>query len=392
MNPTDLNWRHLRGLETIVRAGNYRLAAELLHLSQPALTKGIAKLERQLGAALVVRAPSGASLTEAGRILADRTTRAFELLARGLASASEGRRRHGRPELLVTASQLRAILAVADAGSFIGAKVAVGLSEPALHRAVRELEQVAGVTLVERRGRGVQLTPAGRTIARGARLASREIAAGMSEARGDPGLLGPIRVGAMPLSRARVLPDAIVTLQAAAPDVDIWVAEGGWRELVGPLREGSLDLMIGALRGGVGPDLVETPLFEGQLVVIARRGHPLAGTSPDTAALAAYRWIIAAPGTPLRAQWEELFAGDSLPPAPVAAGSTVLIRRLLLATDLLTLMSRDQLSIELDTGLLTVVGDPIPGSIRQIGITTRADWRPTAVQRQLLDALRETAR
>ena len=391
MNPTDLNWRHLRGLGMIAGAGNYRLAAEWLHLSQPALTKGIVKLERQLGTDLVVRTPAGASLSGAGESLADRTARAFELLARGIA-AGGGRRRHGRPEFLVTASELRAILAVADAGSFVGAATAVGLSEPALHRAVRELEQVAGSTLVERRGRGIQLTAAGRALARGARLAVREIAAGLSEARGDPGLLGPIRIGAMPFSRSRVLPDAIIAFRNTTPGAEVWVAEGGWRELINPLRDGSLDLLIGALRGEVGPDLIEVPLFEGHLVVIGRHGHPLAGTLPDTATLAQCDWIIATPGTPLRAQWEQLFVGRALPSAPVAAGSIELIRRLLVATDLLTLMSRDQLSVELDAGLLTVIGEPVPSSIRQIGITTRAGWRPTVVQQRLLDTLVEAAR
>lgn len=387
----DLNWRHLRGLELIEQAGNFRLAAERLHLSQPALTKGVAKLERQLGVELVLRQPAGGALTEAGRVMAERVTRAFELLARGASAGGQGRRRHGRPEWRMTTSELRAILAVADAGSFVGARASSGVSEPALHRAVGELEQVVGVTLVERRGRGIQLTPTGRAVARGARLAAREIAAGMSEVREDPALLGPIRVGAMPLSRARVLPDAIIAFLREAPRAEIWVAEGGRRELVGPLRDGALDLMVGALRGDVGPDLLEMPLFEGELVVIGRSGHPLAGTSPDPAALASCKWIIAGPETPLRMQWEDLFSGQRLPAAPVAAGSIVLIRRLLLATDLLTLMSTDQFSVEIGAGLLTVIGEPIPGSIRQIGITTRAGWRPTAVQALLLKSLAAAA-
>jgi len=63
------------------------------------------------------------------------------------------------------------------------------------------------------------------------------------------------------------------------------------------------------------------------------------------------------------------------------------IRQLLLGGDYLTLLSVDQLALELDVGMVIDIG-PAPGSVsRIIGITTRADWRPTRLQRRFMEAV-----
>ena len=64
--PFDLNLRHLRALPAIMRHGSINAAAEEVSLSQPALTQGLAKLERQLGTTLFVRRFDGMAATDAG--------------------------------------------------------------------------------------------------------------------------------------------------------------------------------------------------------------------------------------------------------------------------------------------------------------------------------------
>jgi DNA-binding transcriptional LysR family regulator len=59
----------LEAFVTISRAGGFTRAAELLHLSQPAISRRIELLERELGAPLFERLPSGIRLTEAGLAL-----------------------------------------------------------------------------------------------------------------------------------------------------------------------------------------------------------------------------------------------------------------------------------------------------------------------------------
>lgn len=384
--PFDLNLRHLRALSAIVARGSMSAAAEAVSLSQPALTQGIAKLEAQIGTSLFERRTDGVAPTEAGSALAARAEAAFTQLA---AATRGGTRGFARPEQLMTATQLHAFLALADAGSFVGAGTATALSQPAIHRAVRDLEQVSGNVLVERRGRGIALSEAGRRLARGIRLASGEIAAGIVEAGPDRGGSGRIAIGAMPLSRAELLPRALAQVAREMPGARFDVAEGSWRELVEPLRDGTLDMMIGALRPAPGPpDLQQLPLLDDRLVIVGRAGHPLAGgKAPDREAMRHYPWIVGRSGAPIRALWETMFAGGPLPPAPIECGSVMVIRGVLRESDFLTLLSPDQVALEMDTGMLTTIGPAPEASGRVIGVTTRAGWRPTRVQARFLEVL-----
>ena len=132
-------------------------------------------------------------------------------------------------------------------------------------------------------------------------------------------------------------------------------------------------------------------MLDDRLVIVGRVGHPLAGpTMPDRAALAAYPWIIARAGAPLRSLWEKLFAGEP-PHAPIECGSVMVIRGILRDGDFLTMLSPDQVALEIDSGVLATVGPELEASGRVIGVTTRIGWRPTRVQSRFLELLRESA-
>jgi DNA-binding transcriptional LysR family regulator len=389
-DPFDLNLRHLRGTVAIAAQRSMNGAARAVNLSQPALTQGLAKLERQLGVELFTRRADGMAATPEGERLAERAAAALgHLGAAARAVARGGGRGFTRPDQLMTAAQTRAFVALADAGSFVGAAAATGLSQPAVHRAVRDLEQVSGAALVERRGRGVGLTAAGQRLARGIRLAASEIAAGIAETRPDRGAhSGRLVIGAMPLCRALLLPAALAQLMREAPAASIDVVEGSRRELVEPLRDGVIDLMIGALRPQIATDLVQRPLFTDQLVVVGRAGHPLAtGQRAGIDDLASYPWVAGRAGTPLRTLWAALFDGHPPPPAPIDCGSVMVIRGILRDSDFLTLLSPDQVAMEVETGILAIIDTPLTLPDRRIGVTTRAGWRPTPLQARFLDLL-----
>lgn len=389
MSPFDLYLRHLRAIGHIVAERSLNRAADAAGLSQPALTQGLSKLERQLDTRLFERNPDGMTATAAGLALAERTERAFALLA-GIGRRS-GKRGFARPDALMTATQAEAFLHFADAGSFAGAAASSGLSQPAIHRAVRELEQIWAMPLAERRGRGMVLTPAGRALARGVRLASGEIAAGIVEARGNVEDGGRIAIGAMPLSRALLLPHALALFLADGRGTVIDVVEGSWRELIDPLLDGVIDLMIGALRDDPPAGVDQIPLFTDRLAIFARAGHPLSGRVVGFDELAGQPWVVGPIGTPLRSHWEALFAGRPLPPVPVECASVMVIRGLLAESDLLTLLSPDQVALEVQAGLLVRISPTLAGPVRKIGISTRTGWRPTPEQARLIALLKRAS-
>jgi DNA-binding transcriptional LysR family regulator len=377
LEPDALNLRHLRAAAAVVRSGSVTGAARLVNLTQPAVTQALAKLERQIGLPLFERVPDGMIATEAGLMLADRVEAAVRMIA--------------SPR--VTLTQSRAFLALAQAGSYAAAAARTGLSEASLHRAVADLAIGIGQKLIERRGRAVSLTPRGLAIARRLRLARAELSSALAELAALQGReVGRIAVGAMPLSRARLLPDAIATFHRAHPETDIAVAEGSHAELVGPLRDGELDMMVGAVRDTLPADLVQRPLFVDRPVILGRAGHPLATAGITAESLDCYDWIVPERGTPLRRQWEQMFAaaGRTPPRVPIECGSVIMVRQLLVQSDSLTLLSEDQVAVELEAGWLVRLGLG-PGEIsRTIGLTMRADWRPTARQLGFIAAI-ETA-
>jgi DNA-binding transcriptional LysR family regulator len=379
MTERAANIRHFAALAATVRHGSLTRAARAVHLTQPALTQAIAGLEAGLGVTLFARGPAGMTATEPALLLAERAEAAIAHI--------------GSPR--VTGTQLRAFLALAKAGSYAGAAEATGLSSASLHRAVADLSVALGQRLVERRGRLVILTAAGQRRARGLGLAMAELRAGMDEVAAFKGLAGGrIVIGAMPLCRARWLPETLRRFAESHPGVDFVVQEGSHAELAAPLRDGDIDLMLGALRSGREIEgLAQEEVFVDRPVLVMRSGHPLLATPEPGARLLDYPWFLPGRDTPLWRYWETMLRAQGLEPPHVRieCGSVLTIRQLLLSGDGLTLLSPDQVAIELTAGLLAAMPPQYPVE-RVIGITTREGWRPTSAHAAFFAMLRETGR
>jgi DNA-binding transcriptional LysR family regulator len=359
--------------------GTMSAAAQAVNLTQPAITQALSRIESLLCSPLFERRHDGMEPTATARLLVPRFSAALDHVA----------------SPFVTMSRMRALLALADSGSYNGASALTGLSLPSLHRAVNDLSLSLRRTLVERRGKAVVLSDAGAQLARAFRLAVVELEAGLGELAALNGReTRRIAVGAMPLSRARVLPAAVTRFLRRHPGVRISIIEGSRAELLEPLRNGAIDLMIGALRDPlVEPDIVQQPLFRDLPAVVARRGHPLAEHEPDLSELAAFPWVVPGHGTPVRGSWEAMFtrAGLTVPEVPIESGSVMTIRQLLMGSDLLALLSPDQVAVELDAGWLASLRSAPAEMERTIGVSTRDTWRPTAVQTEFVADLAAAA-
>lgn len=383
------NLRHLRVFLAVAAHGSVTKAAAQHHLSQPAVTQALNKLERQVGAALFRRTPQGLFVNELGRLFRHRVERAFAQLDPATAGVAP------RLKLTATASQLQALIAVRDAENFTLAARKLGVAQPTVHRAVAQLEREATRSLFERISHGIVATRAGQHLADAARLAFAELAQAEMELSGALGReVGRIVVGAMPLSRSCVLPKTLARYRARHPHLLIRVMEGPYADLLSGLRRGEIDFLIGALRDPAPiADVEQSALFEDSLVLVARPGHPLAGAPVPLSSLGDYPWVVSPPGTPARAHFERLVAslGERAPKSVIESGSLILMRELLLASDHVGCTSRLQATVEIAHGILVRLDHELSGTSRKIGVTTRRGWEPTPAQADFLALLREEA-
>ncbi|NKF24136.1 LysR family transcriptional regulator [Solimonas marina] len=395
------NLRHLRAFLAVADHGTVRLGAEQVHLSQPAVTQGIAKLEASLGHTLFTRARGRLALSVEGMAYAARVRRSLELLEAGVADAtrmptSNNTRAAANLIPLLTSTQLRAFLAVGALNNLTLAARTIGSSQPAVHRSIRELEAILKVSLFERTTRGSALTRAGQVLWQQTKLVRAELQQALHDIEALDGRHGgTIVVGCMPLSRHYVLPETINAFSTIYPGVSIRVIESPYSDLLYGLRHGEIDFLLGALRVQLREhDVRQRALFPASLCIAARKGHPLTSKKRITMRdLGAYPWVIPPDGTPTRERFDRLFARHEMTPQAglVESSSQVVIRGVLLGSDRLTLISTHQVQLEVRLGVLEILNVVVDESLRDIGITTRRGWQPTVAQGAFLRILREVA-
>ncbi|MBP4044863.1 LysR family transcriptional regulator [Chromobacterium violaceum] len=143
--------------------------------------------------------------------------------------------------------QLRALVAVADHGSVNAAARALCVTQPAITKALRELEVEQGVPLLLRSSWGVTLTDAGQTLLGHARLVTRELERAQGEMeRLRTGRERRLRIGLTPLAGLEVLPQAFTAFRLAMPQVQVDFLELSALQLLDSMRCGQLDFALGA--------------------------------------------------------------------------------------------------------------------------------------------------
>lgn len=149
---------------------------------------------------------------------------------------------------LPTLRQLEFLCAVADHGSFSKAAEACHVTQPTLSAAIKEVEGLLGVQLIEREARGASLTQAGSAAVERARTVLSDTADLVSAARqaGAP-LTGPFRLGAIPTIAPFLLPKTLKVLRKAHPNLKLYLREDHTDRLLDALRVRKLDAALIAL-------------------------------------------------------------------------------------------------------------------------------------------------
>jgi DNA-binding transcriptional LysR family regulator len=237
---------------------------------------------------------------------------------------------------------LRALLAAVETGSLRNAARKLGVSQPALTKAIRELELELGAPLLLRSNTGVATTAQGRVLADRAKTVERELAAAVDQIRQLSGeMVGSLHVAAVPLALMLLVPEALRTFSARYPGIGLRIDEELYMAQLTRLRAGEVDVCVGPVPAGLpAGELVIEPLMPIQMVVVAGRHSPHA-KARSLAELSDARWVFT--GTSANAGYaRHLFAehGLPVPPASAVVNSTLGLVALISGGEFVGLMPR----------------------------------------------------
>jgi DNA-binding transcriptional LysR family regulator len=171
---------------------------------------------------------------------------------------------------------LHTLQTVAEVGSMAKASERLSLSQPAISKAVSELEHTLGVPLLDRSSRGVELTECGRLLVERARVIFDEVRQGVSDIEhlSDP-TRGVVRIGTTePVTG--IVSEIISQLARRYPRLSYDVMVSDLDTLLRELRERTRDVLVTRwIPPPVADDLATQVLFKSPLAVMAARGHPL---------------------------------------------------------------------------------------------------------------------
>jgi molybdate transport repressor ModE-like protein len=299
---------------------------------------------------------------------------------------------------MLDVTRLRVLAAVARHGSVTAAAKSLNYAQPSVSHHLARLEAETGTRLVERSGRGVKLTDAGRLLAGRAEeilgrldAAEQELAAhvGQREER--------IRVAGFPSALATVVPAAAARLRSEYPGVELLLAEAEPQAALRMLRAGRVDVALvfsyqhGSAAGHPEDEegvlvrlLLDEPVH---LVTGAGAAVPVRTAGNRLASYAAHRWIAGCERCRTHLIWQCERAGFT--PQIAFTTDDVLVAQALAAAGLgVALLPDLALRAARHPGVRT---EPLPGARRQVfALTYGEPPGPPAVER-LLDALTETA-
>ncbi|MGY4534411.1 LysR family transcriptional regulator of gallate degradation [Pseudomonas sp. TE3786] len=385
-----INLMQVRAFVRVAQLGSVSKASEALFRAQSVVTRAISELEARFNVPLFERHANGMRLTNYGERVLPRALRVLNELAGVPALLGTSR---VEPLYLFQTRRLQVFVKLCETRHMQTVASHFGLSQPAISSALKVLEGGCAVPLFERTPRGLQPTRASQEIVFPIRRALNELRhmeTDISAMRGA--LTGVVHVGALPLGRTSILPEAIARLTLQHPGIQVITNESPFDLLATELRTGDIDFVFGALRSAsYASDLTGEPLLTEDMVVLARHDHPLRSVALGREELTNARWVLPRAGSPARQMLDTRFAESGMaPPWPVVeSGDLAIIRGLLMRSDMLAVVSTHQLELEIASGDLCVLPVQLKRTTRAIGMTYRSASLHSPVAEALMQTIRQ---
>jgi DNA-binding transcriptional LysR family regulator len=285
--------------------------------------------------------------------------------------------------------QLRNVLAIFEKGSIGKAAETLRVSQPALTKSLRRLEEELQVKLFERTSRGMTPTVYGECL----RAHAQAVSTGIHHLRDNlqslkSGLSGIVEVGAPPVVAPEVFASAIAELTRERPNILVRLTTDLSPALIQQVQDGQLDFAVTFTADEAAPaGCQQRFLFNDRLVIAARAKHPVTrSTHVSVREVAKYPWILPHRDNLHRHRLQLAFeaAGIPLPQAIVECNAMQFIKATIQTTDCIALVSRMSVNVDESNGLIKTVELNSEFMTRQIGMTWREDRGLSAAAQRLM--------
>lgn len=257
------------------------------------------------------------------------------------------------------------------------------LTQPAISKTLKELEEIIGCDLLIRNRGGVSLTKQGEIFLHFAEMSLAALQQGLDgvEQIGRGGKM-TLAVGALPSVAARLMPEVSREFSALAPDVTLRIIDGPHGYLIDLLRHGQLDLVIGRLGP---PETMKgisfTQLYNEYVEFVVRAGHPLL-EDPDMRRLGNWTVIFPPEASAIRSLVERVLIAHGVGEIPhkIESVSGAFGRNFARMSDAIWIISAGVVAKEIADGSLVRL--PFDNSITSgpVGLMTRPDNQPTPLE------------
>ena len=292
-------------------------------------------------------------------------------------------------------NDLAYFLTIASTGTLARAAGQLGISQPAVTKAIQRLERKVGVALVERTARGSVLTEAGKVFHARVSGVSLQLDSALQEARDiGGGHAGLLRIGATPATTRFALRSLFPTLLVERPAARVNVTTAFSDVLLDAIDRREVELAVCPLPDTLDASMTKEMLYDDHYSLMVATGHPLAERESVTLEdLVDCEWAASSRQEFARVQIEQAFAKHGYPRMRIVAEANSLGALFLIVstTQLVSLIN----ARSFDTGPLPfdIAVRPIQldGLLRQVGLIRRAGYLSPIAQRAQ-EILRNAAR
>lgn len=289
---------------------------------------------------------------------------------------------------------LQVLIEVARHKSVGKAAEALHVTQPAVTRTMRELEDILETALVEKDGRGIRLSHAGEIFLRHAGESIASVRRGfdsISLAMRQEG--PPVRVGALPTVSATVMPDVAADFLALKSGSRLTVVTGENRWLLEELRVGGLDLVVGRMAA---PEMMAgltfEPLYNEEVVFVVAADHPLAaGRNFSLSELANFPVLMPTRGSVIRPYIDRLLLTNGIAgfPTVIETVSDSFGRAFVMEHQAVWIISRGVVASELSAGRFRALEIDMAETRGAVGLTRLAGAEPSPSLTLLMQTIRD---